>query len=441
MMGATRRRIAATVGAVAAATLVLSGCSTGGAAGSGGSELELSKDPVTLTVTWWGSDARAELTNAAIDAFEEEYPNITVEGQYKDWAGYWDALATSTAAGDSADVLQMDEIYLASYADRGALYDVNQAGDLLDLSAFDDASLAAGQLDGAQYAVPVGVGVYAIVVNADLFEQYGVELPDDESWTWDDLAATAQELTDKSGGAIHGAGNLGGFDAGSVKYWARSAGGDLFNEDGEVALEPEALADLWEFNLELIESGAAESASSMVEGFAAGLSAGSLATNKVAIGTAYNTQITALRAASGQDLRLMKLPRDGAQNKPDYYKPSMYWAVSAQSEHPAEAAVFVDFMLNSDAAAEILKTERGIPANTEVRESLEAELSPDDQLAVDYLNAIDPGEPSPLTPNGGSSIEAIFQRYTQEVYFGQLSPEEAAEAAIDEIRGEVDAAA
>lgn len=439
MMRVPRRRLVATAGAVAAAAaLVLSGCSAGTATGSG---LELSEEPVTLTVSWWGSDARAELTNAAIAAFEEENPNITVKGQYKDWAGYWDALATSTAANDSADVVQMDEIYLASYADRGALYDVNQAGDLLDLSDFDDKSLAAGQIDGAQYGVPIGVAVYAIVANADLFEQYGVELPDDETWTWDDLAATAQELTDKSGGAIHGAGNLGGFDAGSVKYWARSAGGDLFNEEGEVALEPQALVDLWEYNLGLIESGAAESASSMVEGFAAGLSAGSLATNKVAIGTAYNTQITALRAASGQDLRLMKLPRDGAENKPDYYKPSMYWAVSSQSDHPAEAAAFVDFMLNSDAATEILKTERGIPANTEVRTALEAELSADDKLAVDYLNAIEPGEASPLTPNGGSSIEAIFQRYTQEVYFGQLSAEEAAEAAIDEIRREVDAAA
>jgi multiple sugar transport system substrate-binding protein len=440
MLRVPRRRLVATAGAVAAAALVLSGCSTGGAAGSG-STLELSDKPVTLTVTWWGSDARAELTNEAIAAFEDEYPNITVEGQYKDWAGYWDAVATSTAANDSADVVQMDEIYLASYADRGALYDLNQAGDLLDTTSFAEESLAAGQIDGAQYGVPIGVAAYSIVVNADLFEQYGVELPDDETWTWDDLAATAQELTDQSGGAIHGAGNLGGFDTGSVKYWARSAGGELFDGAGEVTLEPDALVDLWEFNLGLIESGAAETASSMVESFAAGLSAGSLATNKVAIGTAYNTQITALRAASGQDLRLLKLPRDGADNKPDYYKPSMYWSASSQSDHPAEAAAFIDFMLNSDAATEILKTERGIPANTEVRGALEADLSPDDQLAVDYLNAIDPGTASPLTPNGGSSIEAIFQRYTQEVYFGQLTPKEAAKAAIDEIRGEVDAAA
>lgn len=440
MMGAPRRRLAVTAGAVAAAAaLVLSGCSTEAATGGGASEL--SDEPVNLTVTWWGSDARAELTNTAIEAFEAKYPNITVDGQYKDWAGYWDALATSTAASDSPDVVQMDEIYLASYADRGALYDLNQAGDLLDTSSFEEESLATGQIDGAQYGMPIGVAVYSIVVNADLFEQYGVVLPDDESWTWDDLAATAQELTDKSGGAIHGAGNLGGFDAGSVKYWARSDGGEIFSDDGEVALDPQALVDLWEYNLDLIESGAAESASAMVEGFAAGLSAGSLATNKVAIGTAYNTQITALRAASGQDLRLLKLPRDGAEGKPDYYKPSMYWSASSQSDHPAEAAAFIDFMLNSDAAAEILKTERGIPANTEVRGALEAGLSADDQLAVDYLNAIEPGEPSPLTPNGGSSIEAIFQRYTQEVYFGQLSPEEAAEAAIKEINGEVDAAA
>src|SRR5687768_6148750 len=71
MMRVPRRRLVATAGAVAAAAaLVLSGCSTGAAAGG---NLELSEEPVTLNVTWWGSDARAELTNEAIAAFEEEY--------------------------------------------------------------------------------------------------------------------------------------------------------------------------------------------------------------------------------------------------------------------------------------------------------------------------------------------------------------------------------
>ncbi|WP_037684608.1 ABC transporter substrate-binding protein, partial [Streptomyces griseus] len=142
------------------------------------------------------ADARAKLTDEAIAAFEKKYPNIKIKGQYKDWNGYWDALATTTAAKDSPDVVQMDELYLASYADRGALYDLGKAKKFVDTSQFDAKALATGQVNGTQYALPVGVGVMSVVVNTDLFKKYGVALPDDKTWTWDDYTKVAKELTD-----------------------------------------------------------------------------------------------------------------------------------------------------------------------------------------------------------------------------------------------------
>ncbi|WP_199815746.1 ABC transporter substrate-binding protein, partial [Streptomyces griseus] len=142
------------------------------------------------------ADARAKLTDEAIAAFEKKYPNIKIKGQYKDWNGYWDALATTTAAKDSPDVVQMDELYLASYADRGALYDLGKAKKYLDTSQFDANALSTGQINGTQYALPVGIGVMSVVVNTDLFKKYGVALPDDKTWTWDDYTKVAKELTD-----------------------------------------------------------------------------------------------------------------------------------------------------------------------------------------------------------------------------------------------------
>jgi len=103
--------------AVAAATaLVLAGCS----GSSSGTKTELSKDPVTLNFTFWGGDARVQATQKVIAAFEKENPNITVEPQFADWTGYWDQLATSTAAGDMPDVVVVD----------GALPDM-QAADVI----------------------------------------------------------------------------------------------------------------------------------------------------------------------------------------------------------------------------------------------------------------------------------------------------------------------
>jgi multiple sugar transport system substrate-binding protein len=430
-----RRLILKGLGASAVALPGLAACGT-----AGGGDVELSDQPVTLRMTWWGADTRAELTNQAIAAFQKEHPNITVKGEFKDWAGYWDALATTTAANDSPDVIQMDELYLASYGDRGTLLDLADTSDYLDTSGFEEATLQTGKIDGTQYAIPIGAGMLASVVNADLFAQYGVQLPDDTTWTWDDYAAIANELTEKSGGAINGSGLTGGTDAGSIRYWARLQGNELYGEDGAITLDPAVLVALWEYNLGLVESGGVESPAQSVESQSAGIEGGSLATGKIAMGFGYNTQITPLLAASGADLRLLQLPGN-AEAAANFIKPSMYWAISSQSEHPAEAATLIDWLVNSEAAADILVTERGIPANPAMREHVAADLDEGGELAVDYIESAVAGPAVAVTPNGGSGFDPMIQRYTQEVMFGERTPQEAADAFIDELKSEIDAAA
>jgi len=433
MKANTFRRIGIGAAATAAAALVLSGC-----ASTPGTETpELSDEPVTISMTWWGGDARHESTQEAIAAFEDEYPNITVEPQYTDWAGYWDQLATAAAGGDAPDVIQMDELYLASYGGRGALYDLSTVD--IDTTNIPAEAVETGVVADTQYALPIGIGVTGVVANADLFAEYGVELPDDETWTWDDYAAISKEISEKSGGKVLGTGAIGGLDAGSVKYWARSVGNELFDAEGKVTLDPQALADMWQYQLDLIADGGSQAGDAIFEGQAAGISGGPLATGKVALGTAYNTQITALTEAAGADLRLLKLPEPTGVD-PNFYKPSMYWAVSGATEHPAEAALLIDFLLNSETAADIIKTERGIPSNTVIREHLTASLSPTDKLAVEYADRVTPGAAPAVTPNGASGIETILQRYTQEVLAGQTSPVDAANAFIKELQGEIDAA-
>ncbi|MFT4305889.1 MAG: extracellular solute-binding protein [Microbacterium sp.] len=431
--GKNKRRAVAAVAMALGGAAVLAGCS-----GSSSSEVtELSTDPVTISVTFWGGDTRVALTQEVIDAFEAEYPNITVEPQYTDWNGYWDQLATETAAGDMPDVVQMDEKYLSSYASRGSLYDFDGLG--IDTSNFDESMIELGQIDGTQYALPIGVTAYSIIANKTLFDQYGIDLPDDDTWTWDDYAALADELTEASGGAITGSTQVGGFDSGSVMYWARSDGGELFDDDGNVTVDPQTLADLWQYELDLQSSGGMLSASAITESQNAGIGAGALATNAVAMGTLWNTQITAIQASSGDDFVLLKLPQPEDVN-PYFYKPSMYWSISSQSEHPVEAAAFVNFLLNDEDAGAILGTERGVPANNEIREAITSSLTETDQEAIAYLDSVTPGDTPAPTPNGASSIDTILARYTQEVFAGQSTPLDAANAFISELQGEIDAA-
>lgn len=85
------------LGALALAAITvgtLTGCSSDSA------PAELSDGPVTIGFTFWGGDARVQDTTEAIAAFEAKYDNITVDVQSADWTGYWDQLATQTAAGE-----------------------------------------------------------------------------------------------------------------------------------------------------------------------------------------------------------------------------------------------------------------------------------------------------------------------------------------------------
>src|SRR5690606_9101459 len=103
------------------------------------------EEQVNLRITWWGSDARHQVTQHAIDLFEAAHPNISVTPEFSDWDGYWDKLATATAGGDAPDVMQMDGQYLATYADRGTLVDLTSL-DSFDPGQIDEAALAAGEI-------------------------------------------------------------------------------------------------------------------------------------------------------------------------------------------------------------------------------------------------------------------------------------------------------
>ncbi|WP_436530873.1 ABC transporter substrate-binding protein [Actinoplanes sp. HUAS TT8] len=409
-----------------------------GGSGGGNANGEISDKSVTLRFTWWGSDARHKRTQQVIDAFTKAHPTITIKGEFKDWNGYWDALATTVAANDAPDIIQMDEMYLASYAERGALLDLKTADKHLTTADFDAKALATGAIDGKQYGVPTGLTAYSFVANTDLLDKYKVARPDDATWTWDDLKTIAARISQASGGKVTGTQSM-GFDIGGVNIWARQHGAALYSPEGKVAIPPDVLASFWQYQVDLAKDGAAPPASVTVERATAALDQSGTATNSSAFGTWWNTQLTSLAAASGQKLTLLKLPGESA-TPGSYYKPSMFWSISSRSKQPAEAALFVDFLANSQEAADIMLTDRGVPANTRIRAGVLPKLTETDKTAAAYLDSIKVGEAPRVTPNGASDVEAILKRYTEDVLFARKTPADAAAGFIKELQAAIDAA-
>lgn len=421
----------------------VAGLSVAGLSGCGVSQdqadVALSDEDVTLRFTWWGSDSRHEVTQQAIEAFEQANPRITVKGEFADWTGYWDRLATTFAADDAADIVQMDELYLRTYADRGSLMDLTRTSDFLDLSGFDDVTLAAGQSGGTQYALPIGNGAMSVAADLRTLSKYGLELPDDTTWTWDDFADFANRVTEASGGKVVGAGAV-GTEAGIITIYARQHGAQLFDDSGQVVLPAEVLAELWTLCRSMAGKGAPSAASS-AEQLTSTLDQTWLVLGKQAMNFNYNTQISSLQEASKDgELVLLQLPRsaDGSSTG-FYYKPSMYWSIAAGSEHPAEAALFVDFLANSPDAAKILGTDRGIPASSEALAAIRPSLDETSELAAAFNDEVADlvSDPPALTPAGASDINNLVQRYLQEMLFDRQTPLEAAQGFVDELTAAV----
>ena len=161
-----------------------------------------------------------------------------------------------------------------------------------------------------------------------------------------------------------------------------------------------------------------------VEKASAGLNQSATATNTAAFGLWWNTQLTALTAASGAKLKLLRLPGETQGAGPGaYYKPSMFWSVSSRSKHPAEAAAFVSFLANDEEAAKILLTERGVPANQKIRAAIAGQLKETDKAAMEYLDTVPVSDPPRITPNGASTVDAILKRHTEDVLFGRTTPD------------------
>jgi multiple sugar transport system substrate-binding protein len=433
-MNPIRRTVAGA--AAAAATLALTACGVTQPTGS----TELSDEPVTLRVMWWGGDTRHARTQEVFDLFEEKNPNITIEPEFSDWNGYWEKLATATAGGNSPDVVQMDQLYLASYASRGSLADLGSLPQL-DTSGLDESVLGMGTWNDTFYAMPISTTSTGLLVNTDLVEEVGVPLPDTSTWSWEEFEAWSQEFTETSPNGTYGSGII--YNEFSLQLFARQHGDQLFSED-DIVIKPETLADYFQMALDWTSGGAAAPASLTAESLGLPLDQTPFATGKTAAIFTPSTMITAYAAAAGgAELELMPLPTpDEDTTKYDYFKPGMYWSVSSKSEHPAEAALLIDFLVNDPAAATIIGTERGIPANAETLESLGDDLTDEERKAADFAEQRKShvGEAPAIVPNGASDIETILQRYIQDVIFERQTPIDAANALIAEVQSSTAAA-
>ncbi len=414
----SKKRAFAGVAIATGAALALAGCA------GGSTEASDTLDPneeVTLDLAFWGNDVRAELYNEVIAAFEEEYPNITVNSTFLGFPEFWEKRQTEAAGGNLPDVMQFDYSYMRQYSENGLLLDLDPfLGGIIETEPLSDNILSIGVVGGTTYGIPTSTNAWALFTNPTLLDEVGVD--DFAGGSWDDYSDWMAEVTDAGGGDVYGGADYTGRIQ-NFEVQLRSEGSYLFSDEGEPGFDEARLTEFWEEGAplrdgittpqqtaeELAPLGPFDSAVSASELTWDNFGAGYLAN----LGEGY------------PELSIIAPPVTVEGTQDLYLKPSMLHTIAANTEHPEAAATLVNFLINSDASGEIFGTNRGLPASSTALAA--AELDPLSEQVKEYEASIADrlGDAPPVPIVGYGTLEEKFRVLGTELGFGTITVEDA----------------
>lgn len=400
------------------------------ACGSGSEDGE-----VVLRFSWWGNDERVQITNEAIEAFEEANPGIRVETESIDFESYFDRLATSVAANDEPDVITMGGAYPREYADRGVLLDLSEVSDHLDVGTLDEKALSNGEFDGAVYGVPTGVNSFAVVANPALFEEAGVELPDDDTWSWDDYVEIAEQISAGTPDDVYGTEDPTQPDTLDL-YANQHTGAGLYSPEGGIAIEPETVHQWLEMTTGMEGSAAPDSNTTVEYAAESAPEQTLLGEGRAGMKLAWSNQLVGFREGSGEEMVLLRAPGETTEQSPGMWlQASQLYTISEGSDHPEEAAMLVDFLVNDPAAADIIVSDRGIPSNPDLRDHLEDGLGDTEAVEFDFIDRVTEHVEGDIVigPTGSTESVDLLRRINETVLFGEQTSEQGAEQFVTDL--------
>jgi multiple sugar transport system substrate-binding protein len=244
-----------------AATMALSGCTATPAAPAESAAQPAASGAVTLQLMGWASsDAENVRLQEVVDGWNAANPDIQVKLNLV--PDYDTKLQTSLAGGAPPDVFYVDSFKLPDLVAAGALLPIGDS--MTEVDDFYPSLREAFTVDGTFYCPPKDFSTLGLEYNTDLFDAAGLEYPTAE-WTWDDLRAAAEALTDKDAGVVGLTINP---DFARWIAFLYQSGGEVANADF-TAMElnsPEALAAM-EFYVGLVRDGYAAPASDLDSGW------------------------------------------------------------------------------------------------------------------------------------------------------------------------------
>ena len=392
---------------------------------------EVIAEKVTIKITWWGGQARHDYTQQLLDLYTELNPHVTFEAMPSGWDGYFDKLSTQVASGAMPDIVQMDYLYISTYAKNNSVVDLQQFIDdgTIDVSNIDENILKTGNIEGKMAGLALSSSLLAIGYNPAVLEEAGVAEPTSD-WTWSDFVALNETITERTGkfGAALGPAS----DTNNFNYWVRQHGESLFSEDNKsLGYSDDAIfSDYFTMRKELMDKNVTPNPDEWAQIETLGQEAGPVVTGEAGMMFEWNNYAAKLSGVN-DTLKVITPPLSNTgSEKGLWMKPGMFFSIAETSKVKKEAAEFIDWFINSEEANDIIMGERGTPSSAKIREHMVASGNLNEKQQemfqfVDEAAALCGPTPAP-DPVGMAELNDAFKNVASTVFYGQVSPEEAA---------------
>lgn len=393
-------------------------------AGCGGDDGKSADGKTELTFFWWGGEARAKLTQQALDLYTAKHPNVTFKTTWQANQGYFDKLATLTAGSDAPDIFQIDDNYLAEYATRNVTEDLTKYKESgkLDLSKFPESLWKYGVVDGKLAGMSMGENTQGLVFNKTKLEAAGQELPK-TGMSWEELISWAT----KAGAATKIPGTMDpSADYKAFWVWLRQNGKQFYNGN-QLGFTKEDVQKWFELWKGARDAKATPTADAIHEGNATDITKQLVVTNKALTSWVWANQMPDIQKNTKDQLGVVAYPGDPSAQ---WARASMYFSLYRGGKHKDEAVDVINFLANDPEAGKILGTDRGLPSNLDIRAqvaqtttdpAMKASIALEDELVKKF-------GPSPsVPPKGHSKVKSELIKAAEAAQFGTATPDKAAE--------------
>ncbi|MFD3531684.1 ABC transporter substrate-binding protein [Streptomyces sp. NPDC058664] len=344
-----------TVGGVALALAVVTGCG-GGTEESAAGTCEATPGKVTLQYWSWVPGMEQ-----AVALWNKEHPDIQVElkNTPSGNAGTYQNLSNALKAGKAPDLGQIEYDSLASFRLKEGLRDISSCSGVTEAETrfadwtWSQVEFGAGGEDGV-WAVPQDTGPMALFYRKDVFEDLGIAVPK----TWQEYEAAARKVRAAGKYITHFSQTDPNWFTGLL--WQNEA--TLFEREGDAwkvtvdRPESRQVADYWQ---NMIDD---ELVATDLQGFSPALykswNSGEVVT-WISAAWGYSTIRDNAKATSGK-WAVAPMPQWKAGEKRAGNWGGSTTAVLAGSKHPAEASQFALWLNTDPKALEILNREGGL---------------------------------------------------------------------------------